>query len=91
MNAGTQLPPSMTRIRVTRIAMPRVASGVLPSTATSRPNVAVIIAKATHTPRNPGKLPSILTPNTRRAKLNTVSMMTMATIAALAARLPMIT
>ena len=43
-----------------------------------------------HARGSPAKLPSIRTPNTTRAKPNTVSMMTMATIAALAARLPMI-
>ena len=68
--------------------MPRVASGVLPNTATSSPKVDVMIAKATHTPRKPAMLPSIFTPKTTRAKPNTTSIMTMATIAALAARLP---
>ena len=91
MKAGTQLPPSMTSSRVARMAMPRVASGVLPNTAISRPNVAVMMAKATHTPRKPARLPSIFTPNTTRANPNTVSMIAMATIPADAARLPMMT
>ena len=56
-NAGTQLPPSITSSSVTRIAIPREASGVLPSTATSSPNAAVIIANATQTPRNPRNCP----------------------------------
>ena len=64
MNDGTQAPPSITITSVTKMARPRVASGVLPSAAMSRPKLDVSSAKATATPMKPATLPSMRTPNT---------------------------
>lgn len=50
------------------MAMPRVASGVLPKAATSKPNAEDIKAHETQTPIKPAKLPSMRTPKTIRAK-----------------------
>ena len=63
-NVGTQAPPSITRTSVARMATPRVASGVLPSAAMSRPKVEARSAKAKSTPAKPIMLPSIRTPKT---------------------------
>ena len=57
MNDGTQAPPSITSSSVARIARLRVASGVLPSAAISRPKLAVSSANATSTATNPAALP----------------------------------
>ena len=62
MNDGTQAPPSITIKRVAKMARLRVASGVLPSAAMSRPKLEVSKANAATTPKKPGTLPSMRTP-----------------------------
>ena len=68
-NDGTQAPPSITITSTTKIATRRVAAGVRPIAATSRPKVDAMIALAIATAKKPGTLP-IGTSNTTRAKAN---------------------
>ena len=67
MNDGTQAPPSITITSVAKMARPRVASGVLPSAAMSRPKLDVSSAKAMPTPTKPAMLPSMRTWKNRMA------------------------
>src|SRR5207253_3036317 len=88
MKDGTQAPPSITMMSVTKMASPRVASGVLPSAAISSPKLAVSSENAIVTPMKPITLPSMRTPKTAIAVAKMRLMSTIAVSAPLAMRLP---